>query len=374
MHLFFGIGALLDPFFGRELACGLGYRLLLKASQPDRIRRYTEGFPRSCDSRGYTGQTTMNLRSGCKAAFTLIEVVVVLSILLIIAAITIPAVMRARESARQAQCLSNLKSIAIAINSHLDQKNYYPREENLYSPFVSMLPFLDQTPLFNSFILTSHRQFAHGPSDVNYTAYSTKVSVFVCPSDTVSFAPLGPCTYGGNLGTGVGRWLRPDNGPFASSLIDPKIRDALVRDGLANTVAVSEFCRTSGRSTPRSPHAVFQLEAPYEKSQFDSMISDCYTVNVNQQPMNLSFRGFCWAFDSTFNTLYDHNITPNHPACACASGSLSGAWTASSNHPGGVNCAHLDGHVSFIHDDVSISTWRALGTIAGGEIFSVSPD
>jgi prepilin-type N-terminal cleavage/methylation domain-containing protein/prepilin-type processing-associated H-X9-DG protein len=311
----------------------------------------------------------MNLHSRRKAAFTLIELLVVLFILTLIIAITVPAVMQARESARRAECLSNLKSIALAINSHLEQKNYYPREENLYSPFVFMLPYLDQSPLFNSFNLTQPRAFVPGSTDVNDSAYATRLRVFVCPSDTMSLATLGPCTYGGNLGTGVGKWLRPDNGPFASSLIDPKIIDALVRDGLANTVAVSEFCRTQGPSTPRNRHAVFTIGA-YDASQFDSMITDCSAVNIDKQPMTSPFRGFCWAFGGIHNSLYDHNIPPNSPACACQGGTLSGVWTASSNHPGGVNCAHLDGHVSFIEDTISMSTWRAMGTMSGGEIVS----
>jgi prepilin-type processing-associated H-X9-DG protein len=314
----------------------------------------------------------MKLHSGREAAFTLIEAVVVLSILLIIAAVTIPAVMRARESARHAQCLNNLKSVAIAINSHLDQKNYYPREENAYSAFVFLLPFLEQEPLFNSFNLAKPRQIAHGPSDVNYTAYTTRVATFVCPSDNPSITALGPCSYGGNLGWGVGKYRRPDNGPFASSLLDPKIRDALIRDGLSNTVAVSEFCGTQGRLTPRDRHAVFQIGS-YGRSQFDSMISDCSAVNISEQPITPAFRGMCWAFDGTHNSSYDHDMPPNRPACSCTGGGISGAWTASSNHSGGVNCAHLDGHVSFVQGTVSIQAWRALGTISGGEIIPSNP-
>jgi prepilin-type processing-associated H-X9-DG protein len=43
---------------------------------------------------------------------------------------------------------------------------------------------------------------------------------------------------------------------------------------------------------------------------------------------------------------------------------------ATSNHPGGVNVLFADGSVKFIKDTVNASTWRALGTIAGGEVIS----
>jgi prepilin-type processing-associated H-X9-DG protein len=45
-----------------------------------------------------------------------------------------------------------------------------------------------------------------------------------------------------------------------------------------------------------------------------------------------------------------------------------GLITASSNHPGGVNCGFLDGSVKFISDSISLPTWRAPATMPGGEI------
>jgi prepilin-type processing-associated H-X9-DG protein len=44
--------------------------------------------------------------------------------------------------------------------------------------------------------------------------------------------------------------------------------------------------------------------------------------------------------------------------------------SASSYHPGGVNTLFGDGSVKFIKNTVSAVTWRALGSIAGGEVIS----
>ena len=43
---------------------------------------------------------------------------------------------------------------------------------------------------------------------------------------------------------------------------------------------------------------------------------------------------------------------------------------ASSYHPGGVNVGFLDGSVKFIKDSVSLQTWGAIATKAGGEVVS----
>jgi len=51
-------------------------------------------------------------------------------------------------------------------------------------------------------------------------------------------------------------------------------------------------------------------------------------------------------------------------------GATFAALTADSYHPGGVNCLMGDGSVRFIKDSVNGQAWRALGTIAGGEVIS----
>ena len=67
------------------------------------------------------------MHRGKKAAFTLIELLVVIAIIAIIAAILFPVFGRAREKARQAACLSNLKQIAMAVQIYMgDYDDRFP--------------------------------------------------------------------------------------------------------------------------------------------------------------------------------------------------------------------------------------------------------
>lgn len=69
--------------------------------------------------------------------FTLIELLTVIAIIGILAAIIIPTVGRVRQSAKSAQCLSNLRQIGMAFNLYpQDNKGYYPRASSNIIPGV----------------------------------------------------------------------------------------------------------------------------------------------------------------------------------------------------------------------------------------------
>ena len=67
-----------------------------------------------------------------KSGFTLIELLVVIAIIAILAAILFPVFAQAREKARQASCLSNLKQLALASMQYIQDydEQFYPHRFN----------------------------------------------------------------------------------------------------------------------------------------------------------------------------------------------------------------------------------------------------
>src|SRR5438270_10812508 len=66
-------------------------------------------------------------------AFTLVEMLVVISIIAVLAALLLPAVNMAREAARKAQCSNNLRNLALAAQQFDSAKGYYPASRNFWN-------------------------------------------------------------------------------------------------------------------------------------------------------------------------------------------------------------------------------------------------
>jgi len=108
-----------------------------------------------------------------RLGYTLVELLIVLAVIGVMAALLLPAVQAARESARRTQCRSNLKQIVLALNEYVDRRGEggkFPRVSN--SPRTLNMYRLPSLPE----VLAAHCEGS--------------IEMFHCPSDYIKPVPM----------------------------------------------------------------------------------------------------------------------------------------------------------------------------------------
>ncbi|MFO0909605.1 MAG: DUF1559 domain-containing protein [Isosphaeraceae bacterium] len=355
-----------------------------------------------------------------RRGFTLIELLVVIAIIAVLIALLLPAVQSAREAARRAQCVNNLKQMSLATMNFESSRGHLPPGLGPYpvqgggggraTVAAQVMGFLEQSSIYGAFNFDFNLNLT-GPTSPNDTAQTQLVSAFICPSDWANqrllagASQLGYNNYFASTGntaaletTGGYAWTDPNavnHGIFnyslnrsATSQTDSTGRQlngeyfkasatriADIIDGTSNTAMFAETTR--GRSVANTAAEipipdiinVYTITGDFSGAALQVPPTDCATF---ANSIRLRYRGQQYYRSLPSTGYYSHTVPPNYTKWDCSNNpNFNQAHTAArSYHPGGVNATFADGSVRFIKNTINPNVWRALGTRAGAEVIS----
>ncbi|MEM8944985.1 MAG: DUF1559 domain-containing protein [Planctomycetota bacterium] len=317
--------------------------------------------------------------------FTLVELLVVISIVGVLASLLLPAIQSSRETARRSLCQSHIKQICLALQSYhdvtstfpaavtIDPANNAPERALRHEPnwVIRLLPHLEMQNLHDTFTfhdpVTNEMIAVSDPA--NREARGTSLELMLCPTDGFNQETLfagrssqegdnwARGNYGSNaaLGFMVRIGSNPAGGPGTQYWEDPRTRGVMglnvslrleqVTDGTSNTLLLGELRAGVSSSDPRG---VWALGAHGSSSLWGHGADNGNGPNACQPDGDGLFgcgriRGSVGGTDAL--------------AAECMScDSIAGQGGAKSLHPGGINAGFVDGSVRYLHDDIDKGT------------------
>jgi prepilin-type N-terminal cleavage/methylation domain-containing protein/prepilin-type processing-associated H-X9-DG protein len=363
--------------------------------------------------------------SRCPSArrgFTLIELLVVIAIIAVLIGLLLPAVQAAREAARRAQCVNNLKQLGIALHNYHDTQGSFPLGgvsnppparnwgvESCLTWRALILPQLEQQNMYNALNIGINASSPTNAYDrgAGFTAWVTVANTWLCPSDGKNGngkLPLGSATNPTGQFTQGTTPIDPFTGQptqivsvanYAGSFGDNYCGGPLSGGGLPWETKVGTFplpgqpqighlgywgtklpsgslrgffdygsaqVATIGSVTDGTSNSIIVGEVLPEKTANSAFFVTNGGTAGTTVPINFDSNTYP-AGDAACLQKWE---TPNPLGCRFSSS----AKGFKSRHPGGANFLFADGSVKFLKVSISMGTYCALGSRNGGEVIS----
>jgi prepilin-type N-terminal cleavage/methylation domain-containing protein len=322
-------------------------------------------------------------------AFTLVELLVVIAIIGVLVALLLPAIQAAREAARRAQCVNNLKQLGLAVQNYHSAKNVVPvsaRPVGLttaprIAAMTHLLAFMEAGNVRNSFDLTKN-----WGDPLNRTAVDTIIPHLLCPSsperpDRKDGLPeVSPWVDNMCAQTDYSPTVWVDKRLVTPGLVDNTNQDEignpadqpgimeynnvkasfkLVSDGLSNTIL---FAESAGRPILYRKGATTGSDLTANRVNGGGWCRPASDVLV----FGLSADGIQQVGPCAMNCANGSDVVESgypHPILSTFGTSQPFAF-----HQGLVNHAFGDGSVKSLRDDMDIRDYARLVTRAGEEL------
>jgi prepilin-type N-terminal cleavage/methylation domain-containing protein/prepilin-type processing-associated H-X9-DG protein len=337
--------------------------------------------------------------------FTLIELLVVIAIIAVLIALLLPAVQSAREAARRAQCVNNMKQLGIAIHNYHDVNLLLPPGAiggnwgNTGMTWRQMvLPYLEQNPAYSSLNFSLHLG-SSSPADA--TIFYTVIPTFLCPSDGLNgqgYLPAGVVDGNNGQWPADNNWVAPPGGGTK------RVTITNYNISFGDNFAVLPLgCGPNPWENNGQPAGI-------PRRGFDGFWGTQNVINVVDAGTMRAFSDYrtgqvtslAGVTDGTANTIIVGEVLPDQDAnnefwtftgaasgttlpinldtslrCGVSFGSCNfrcrysyAARGFKSRHPAGANFLFTDGSVHFLKASINPLTYNALGSRNGGEVVS----
>ncbi len=298
------------------------------------------------------------------------------------------------------QCTNNLKQLGLGIHNYESSNSVLPPQEVMtfagttvfwksqWGVSSRIAPYLELGPLYNAMNFTNKTT-----DSSNITAVSATLSVLICPSEinpqpvtSINSAGITVSYAVSNYGWCEGDWYvfggvvtsqpnRSAFGPNASR------RFASFTDGLSQSLLAAEvktyqqaYHNCGGAPPPATAIPTVVPDPATIMAAIAAAPAQCKSTSghVHWFNGNSFYDGFTTALPPNTlspagTPLVDSDVSSNDEDDG---GPTYAAVTSRSYHPSGVNALFADGSVHFVKGSISFQTWRALGTIASGEVIS----
>ncbi|MGD0655236.1 MAG: DUF1559 domain-containing protein [Thermoguttaceae bacterium] len=319
------------------------------------------------------------------AGFTLIEVLVVISIIGVLIGFTLPAVQAAREAGRRAQCADHVKQIGLALHQYLDAHQRfppgaildqpYPKVEKWYDPWeeaaatilgkhgtswmLAILPYIEENFIYKNWNFSKSVL-------CNKSLAQTDIALFYCPTRRVGIRQgdeqimfqnwtSGGTDYGGCLGGGNG-WRNEYSAGYTGP---PRISHRF----LYGTTLFREYI--IGIFAPNQATTISEIIDGTSKT---IMIGEMQRLHplAGSTGLDKSSRtsNDGWA-TAGVATLFNTMIAGEDGDTGSPGGFNNWFFeSAGSDHPNGANFGYADGTVHFLNENIDSKLYSYLGSMA----------
>jgi prepilin-type N-terminal cleavage/methylation domain-containing protein/prepilin-type processing-associated H-X9-DG protein len=317
-----------------------------------------------------------------RRGFTLVELLVVITIIGMLVALLLPAVQSAREAGRRATCMNNQKNLSLAMLNFESVHRRFPgynavvseygtgdATDNHVSWVVQLFPYLDRNDLWT--IWRDQNPYADLDSDGDGNDGLVYFKLMVCPSNMPEQISAGntPTAYVVNAGlpdlvgddTGDDPRLGVDS---SGATVDGEahyVDDSGSLQGAVNVLPCNGVCfyRQRNRGVSVSLDYISAHDGAPQTMLLSENIDEKYWgLNPDPNPRSEEYWGFCWEYatDADGNGMADKRMSDH----------------VSSFHGGGSVAAFCDGHVQFVRDDIEYRVYQHLMTPSSSDAYNTA--